>query len=236
MGSPDEETLESFFVADNNKIAYKCITNILSSDLTQSRNFVYLYGMRGTGKSHLLKAVTRSSQKNGLASIYLNLGDWLDYNPVSFLAEVETFQVICLDNIDIIAGNSDWETELFSLYNRWISKGEGLFIVTSHNLPSEGGFLKNELVTRLQSGITLGIKELTYESMEDILIYREELRGGVLPRNLAKEIVHKLKDMPNCLDALQKIDTLALEAKKRINRRLVCEVLNGMQGEMVSST
>lgn len=227
MVSPNEETLDTFLVSENTKVAYDCIYNMLNTH-QYGRNFVYLHGPTGSGKSHLLKAVTSFAQKNDIACIHINIQDWLDFDPSSFLDDVEKFPVICIDNIDVIAGNYDWETELFSLFNRWLEQDKGLFIVTSNKKHSDSGFVKNEFLTRLQSGITLSLKEPTQDVKEEILIFREELRGGVLPKNLAREIVNKLQTLPECLDALQKIDHLSLETKKGINKRIVATVLSEM--------
>lgn len=225
-GTSREDTLETFIVSDCNRVAYNCIEGLLSSDFLKSWNFIYLYASSGYGKTHLLKAIANKAHAMNVESVYLNLEDWLDFDPFDFLTSVENYPIICLDNVDIVAKNSDWESELFNLYNRWISKEKGIFITSSSHAQLDCGFVKKEFVTRLQSGITLSLKEPTLEFIEDVLIDRENVRGGLLPRNLAHEIAKKLKSLPECLKALDLIDNLSLEYKKGINRRIVNSILS----------
>jgi DnaA-homolog protein len=226
LNAEEEQSMATFMVADSNSKAFNCLNSLLEDGVLNKGTFLYMYGETGCGKSHLLKSTYKKAIDLKLDSIILNLSEWLEFDPASLLSGiVENYDVICLDNIDSVAGNNDWESELFALFNRWLTKESGLLLVTSKFSQTLSKFSKQEFVTRLQSGITLHINTATNELMQEILVSREKMRGGILTYELAKTIVDKLKSLPVCLDALKQIDELALEHKKPLNKTMVMTVL-----------
>lgn len=214
--------MATFMVADSNRIAFDGLNGLLSAELSDNCTLVYLYGEKACGKSHLLKATYQKAQSLGKEAIILDLKEFIDFVPSALLAGIEeNYEVICFDNIDAIAGNIEWESALFALYNRWNSNNKGLLIVTSSSSQMHSNFIKKEFITRLQSGVTLKINEAPIELIEKILISREKFRGGILAPKEARRIVKKCQNLSSSLEALKQIDILALEIKKPLNETVV---------------
>ena len=76
-----------------------------------------------------------SDEKNSLAIIYLPLKQAADFTP-EICEGLESADVICIDDIDVIAGNKDWEIALFNLYNRIRDNHKKLFITATSNTAS----------------------------------------------------------------------------------------------------
>ena len=54
------------------------------------------------------------------------------------LSGLETHEIVCLDDVDRIAGQRVWEEAIFHLYNRILDRG-GLLLVSLADLPAEPG-------------------------------------------------------------------------------------------------
>ena len=211
-----EGTLESFYATDANRISYNYLKEALSGDLRANQHFVYLYGPKNGGKSHLLNASIREAQDNGYSTVAMDLANYIDSAPVSIFQGAENSDVICLDNIDAVAGMHDWEDEIFNLYNRWQAGKKGIFIVVASSSPRTAKFRKNDLITRLGSGVTLSIHPVSIADLPKLLIKREAIRGSNLSKELADIIVNRLGNVGECIDAVDLIDSLAASLKKRV--------------------
>lgn len=211
-----EGTFESFYVTDSNRISYNYLKEALSGDLESSQHFIYLYGPKNGGKSHLLTASIKVAQDHGYSTIAMDLANYIDSAPVSILQGAEDCDVICLDNIDSVAGIHDWEAEIFNLYNRWHANKKGIFIVVASSFPTMAKFRKNDLITRLGSGVTLSIHPVSIADLPKLLIQRENNRGTDLSKDLADIIVNRLGNVGECIEAVDLIDSLAASLKKRV--------------------
>lgn len=78
---------------------------------------VYLWGAEGTGKTHLLEAVLSDclSQRKAAAYVPLVEPGLLD---AAILEGLEAMDLVCIEDLDGIAGRAGWEEALFHLYNR----------------------------------------------------------------------------------------------------------------------
>ena len=90
---------------------------------------MYLFGERGTGKSHLLSAIYNAYQRDHSA-MYLSMGEVLETDPQAFVG-LETFEGLFLDDCDLIRGKRVWQEALFHLINRCRAQGTRLVITAS---------------------------------------------------------------------------------------------------------
>ena len=97
----------SNYHAQDNQQALTLLQEFLSDEKLCAS--CYLWGEHGTGKSHLLYA----SCKQFPSSVYIPLLD-LQLKP-DILTAVVNFRLICIDDIDAIACQSDWESHLLIL-------------------------------------------------------------------------------------------------------------------------
>jgi len=119
---------------------------------------VYLAGLPGTGKSHLLQAACHAAGNGARATAYLPMKD-LQALPAEMLEGLEHMALVCVDDIDVIAGQREWETALFNLFNRMRAAGHSLVFAASGK-PAECGFELPDLVSRLGWGLTYTLKPL----------------------------------------------------------------------------
>ena len=119
----NELTFDSF-VSHGNQEAVNAIHQLV---MDGGERYVYLWGTAGTGKSHLLQALCQDVAGKGSPVALLTLHLHEQYEP-GILDGLENLALICIDNVQAIAGLADWEEALFYLFNRAREKRKPLLI------------------------------------------------------------------------------------------------------------
>ena len=78
---------------------------------------IFLYGDEGSGKSHLLNALCFQVRENGGRAFYLSLKRLPD-DAIGSLQGLEKLDLVCVDDLHVIAGDLRWEEALFHCFNR----------------------------------------------------------------------------------------------------------------------
>src|SRR5690606_12635572 len=125
--------------------------------------------------THLLQALCHAAEAQGLSAFYISLQQHQDYSPLLF-EQLETFDIVCLDDIEAIASHADWEQGLFSLFNRMRDSGARL-VVTAQVGPRELQMQLPDLLSRLQSGVVFQLATLEDSDKIRALQLRARLRG-----------------------------------------------------------
>jgi len=225
-------SMDSFCVCQSNAAAYNYINESVDT-ARDERRFLYLYGPSGSGKTHLIKGATLRAEAMGMRATVLDMAivsefDW--DSMYTMMAGVESNDVILLDNIDAIAGNSDLEAEIFSLYNRWLGEPSGFLAVASHGSPTKSGFAKRDLISRFSSGVTLSVDCIPPEMYPEMLMRREKAKGGILPESRAEQICRRVNNIRDAVRAVDLIDETSIAAKKGVTKNLVNLVLDRLFG------
>jgi DnaA family protein len=222
VGLEDSATFENFFVIDSNKQLVDYLVADSSSGLDQ---FVFLWGGNGAGCSHLLQAVCHNFDARNAASFYLPLAQFRDYSPEIFDG-LESFPLVCLDDLQAIAGHRDWESGLFSLFNRLRDSGTRL-LVASRCGPRELKVLLPDLLSRLQSGIVFQVQGLNDEDKRKALQLRATLRGIALSDEVISYVLQRNdRSMQALFELLERLDQHSLQSQRRITVPLVRELMD----------
>lgn len=185
---------------------------------------VYLWGGRGTGKTHLLEAVCREVSGYDGKAAYLPLGAVSEL-ATDLLAGLEQLPLVCIDDIDAVAGEADWEEAVFHLYNEAEQNGTRL-IVAGKQAPTAVGFKLPDLASRLAMGIVFHLRPLNDEARLLALQRRAHDRGFRVPDDVAAFLLRRYpRDMHSLFALLERLDRLTLAAKRRVTIPFVKGVL-----------
>ncbi|TAN50667.1 MAG: DnaA regulatory inactivator Hda [Methylococcaceae bacterium] len=176
---------------------------------------VYLWGESGLGKSHLLNACCQAAQAAGRRSACLPLRELCAHGP-ALLDGMESMDLLCLDDVQAIAGNRDWELALFHLYNRLRDNGKYL-IVTADTVPPSLRIELADLRSRLAWGLTLRLHPLTDEDKLAALTQRARQLGmRISPKVGNYLLAHCQRDWPSLCRLLAGLDQATLAAQRRL--------------------
>ena len=184
----------------------------LREALEGGERFVFLWGPRGSGKTHLLRAFAGARR----AAAYMRASN-ADWSRVSGLELAAVDDVSRLDDSGQIA--------LFDLCNRLRVSGGAL--AASGEAPPARLALRADLRSRLASGIVLQLHPLSDEDKAAALYAHAAGRGIALDGELIRYLLmHFDRDMGTQIAALDAVDRYSLQRKRPITLPLLKEALS----------
>jgi len=181
----------------------------------------WLWGSPATGKTHLLQAVCDHA---GDRSVYLPLEMLAAAGP-GMLEGLASRELICLDDIDRVAGNGEWELALFNLSNE-LDEAGGQLVVSASAAPRECGIVLADLESRMSRLPVFQVQALDEQQRVAALQLRAQHRGLELPDDTAAYLLKRSRrDMASLYGLLDKLDLEALRAQRRLTIPFVRDVL-----------
>ena len=176
---------------------------------------IFLWGESGCGKTHLLEAAARLAQEQGLAPAYVPLQMSATFPP-HVLEDLSSSVLVCLDDIQAVAGNRQWETALLHLHERTRASA-GLLLVTATASPAHLGAVLPDLATRLCAGLVYQTHALTDDDKLAALRLRAANRGLDMGEEVARYVLSRYPRDPQALfQLLDRIDQASLAAQRRL--------------------
>lgn len=196
----------SNFIAAGNEIIVSGLQNFATQ-------FTHIYGAHLAGKTHLLKAWANLAEAKGKSSVYIDATE-LDND---FLDAVKSglYRFIAIDNIDL--ASEDGQIVIFDIFNyiRLNHSNNYLLTSASNNLVTAG--IREDLKTRIYSGMVFNLKSLTDEELMNALLIYTKREGIKLGEG---ELNYLLKNYTRNLGLLialiNKVSQIALVEKKNI--------------------
>lgn len=185
---------------------------------------LWLWGARGSGKSHVLQAACRAADRAGKRAMYLPLGAGLELSPGS-LAGLDTLDFLALDQLECVAGSADWEAGLFAVLNGFQSR-ERTLLMAADNTPSALAFALPDLASRAAGAVVYRVHSLDEDGQLRALTSHARHRGLVLEPSAARFLQSRVpRDMPALCGWLARLDAASLAAKRRITVPFIREAL-----------
>lgn len=218
---PDDETFDSFIAGENLQVVQH-----LQQWLHAAEPFLtYVSGESGSGKSHLHYALCSDCADRQLSVAYISFNDLGQLHP-DVLMDLEQLNLICLDDVHLLAGKSDWQRAMFDLINRVKERGGSKLLVSALQGPGQLPVELADLRSRLSWGLSFHLKPLNDELRAEALIVRAHRRGMLMSQDVARFLMnHCHRDMPTLLTVLDKLDNSSLEAQRRLTIPFVKKVL-----------
>ncbi len=215
-----DQTFNDYYAGENREIV-----DHLQGFITKSEGgLIYLWGDQGLGKSHLLQACGQMAQRNKIRSFFLSLSLQGLTDP-SILEGLEEIEMVCIDDLNRIAGNDPWELAFFSFFNRIRDQGHRL-IVSAPAPPNELPIRLPDLKTRLSWGLTLKLKSLTEQERVSALSYKARKTGLEISPQVGRFLLtHYSRDLPSLWALLEKIDHETLAAKRKLTIPFLKQIL-----------
>lgn len=213
----DHAVFESFHAAGNDAL-FAFLTEL--SQASEGPG-CFVWGAPATGKTHLLQAVC---ERVGDQSVYLPF-EQVFVAGAGVLQGLAGRRFVCLDDIHLVTGKQEWEVALFALYNQ-IADHDGILIVSSNAPPRESGIELADLESRASRLPVFQTQELAENDRIQALRLRARHRGLELPDDTATYMLTRSRrDMGSLYQLLDRLDTEALIAKRRLTIPFVRDVI-----------
>lgn len=219
VGLSDHARFNNFYAGPNAEL----LTGLQSLAADTGESLLYCSGAPGSGKSHLLQASCALARENGMDAWYLSLAD--EGLAPAMLEGLEQADLICVDDLDVVAGQGSWEEALFHLYNRVRDKHSRM-LVAGVGRPEALGLQLPDLVSRLRWGVIYRIQELDDDQRLAALQLRAKRRGLELPAETGCYLLRRCpRDLPALFAMLDRLDHAAMVAQRRLTIPFVKSVL-----------
>ena len=210
---------DNFFSSEANK---PTVTALQQFTANASETVFYLWGNQGSGISHLLQAAQNCCDGH---SQYLPLPLFLDYPAAAITEGLEQVALLCVDDIQVIAGTPQWEEAVFYLFNRLRETG-GQLVVGSHRPPRELSLSLPDLHSRLQWGGVFQLHSLTDSEKQQALQFVAQHSGLQLTEDVAHYILTHSSRSPGFLfELMRRLDDASLAQQRRLTIPFVKSVL-----------
>ena len=211
-------TLENF-VPGRNLELFQTLKNILEG--REQERFIYLWGVNGCGKSHLLQAVVESFVQNKLDATYINCGK--TQNLKIGIPVVDKVECLTIDDVDHL--NAATQIDLFNLYNHIRDECQSLMLVSGSVAPSQLN-LREDLVTRLGWGLIYQVHELSDDEKIQAMKKHAKRKGFELTQDVCNYLLrHVKRDLPSLIVTLDALDLHSLREKRPITIPMLRELL-----------
>jgi DnaA family protein len=144
---------------------------------------------------------------------YLPLGEAACLKP-EVLEGIENFDLVCLDDVEAVAGNRAWEEAVQHGFNRLRHAGRHL-IVTSSRSPQQLPIVLPDLKSRLNWGVALHLQSLDDADKLAALTSRARRAGLELPAAVGRFLLARCpRDLPSLWALLDRLDRDSLAAQR----------------------
>ncbi len=206
-------TFESFVLGASNRAAYLAASRVAEnpgSSFKTGFNPLYIFGGVGLGKTHLMQAIGNYIQDNNAESkiLYIQAYDYYteyskasrDKNWDAFEDKYSNIDVLLIDDIQMLEGKKETQTQFFKLFNDMINNGKQVVITSDCPADKLNNFM-DRLYTRFQDGDVENINQPDLQQRINILKRKaQEQTNKIIPDNVISFIA---ETFPNNVRELQ---------------------------------
>jgi DnaA family protein len=203
------------FVAGRNEAAVEHLLSFGHS-LGHSSVPVYLWGASGSGKTHLLRALTQRFQEDGAHVGWFEAGDALPWQPD------DSWPLIVLDRCDDFS-----EAEQQAAFRLFIeASGRGVPVAAAGRVPPVDLRLRDDLRTRLAWGPVFAIQPLSEQDMRGALHEEADRRGIELSVEVMAYLLTRFeRDLKSLMHLLDRLDRFSMANHRPITVPLLKQML-----------
>ena len=214
-----DSRFEDFVVGPN-----KAVVEALKHIPDEPGSHVFLHGGEGSGKTHLLNALCHETRERGGRAFYLALKR-LPTDAIESLQGLEKLDLVCVDDLHVIAGIDAWEEALFHCFNR-IREVNGRLLISSRKPLSELDIGLPDLASRLAWGLRLPLIPLEDHDKLKVISMQSDALGFSLSEEVQQYLLkHHERSMSALIQTVENLHQAALITKRRITVPLAREVL-----------
>ncbi len=219
----DDATFANYYPGAN-AAALGYVERLCEADAGWTESLIYLWGGEGVGRSHLLQAACLRFEQRGEQAVYLPLAELVEYGP-QLLDNLEQCELVCLDDLDAVAGRRDWEEGLFHLFNRLRDSGRRLLLAAATS-PRELPLQLADLQSRLTLALVFQLHALSDEDKLRALQLRASRRGLHLSDEVGRFILTRgERSMSALFELLERLDQASLQAQRKLTIPFLKETL-----------
>ncbi len=169
-------SFDSFVMGNSNKVAYSAARAVAENKMANGYNILYIHGVVGQGKTHLLQSIASYVRQEGRRKItYLSAEKfmhlYLKYlranDLIGFKEKIKSCDVLLVDDLQFICGKASTQQEFSNLLSA-LTEANRMVVISSDVNPFSLQ-LDARSKSRLVGGLVVEIERSNYELRLDIL-------------------------------------------------------------------
>jgi DnaA family protein len=216
-------SFDSFFCSPDNQNLITRLTDIVSSPDSSE---LIIHGEEGSGKSFLMQAICNelSSAEKQFAFIPMNKAIKMGAEMFQNLA---SFDAVCVDDVQLILANEDWETALFNLVNECQQSNCSLVLSFGGTQPLEENTKLPDLLSRFKRMEFIALHAVQDEFFgQAIHFVAQQLDIKIEKAELEFLLKHQTRLFSLLVENIITLDKQAASLKRKITIPLIKETLN----------
>jgi len=207
----DSASVDNFFPAGNEEV-FAAFNGWLNGHIDKS--VLFLHGVIGSGRSHLLQAACRYISEKERPSIYVPAGE--PGISGEFISQLDPESTVCIDDLDQVVGDEHWEEAVLEVHERLLSSN-GRLLLAALQPPRVLDLMLPDLATRLAAGAVYRIQPLTERELPRAMQLRARRRGLELPDEVVEYLLRRVpRNSEAIFNLLDRIDEAAFSKKRRL--------------------
>ena len=196
----------------------------LKKNLLEEDDDLFLYGIKKSGKSFLLQSVCNFYASKNKSSLYIPIAEVMKYG-ISFMDSLDNLDVICIDDIDLINSNKEWEIAIFNLINDCLISKCRLIFSSAFN-PSSIKFDLKDLISRIKKMNHIELFPVSEDNLNDALNFICNLRSINLgEKEINYLVTYSKRNISDLINVINKLDKTSMQLKRKITVPLIKEVI-----------
>lgn len=205
-------TFETYYSGSDTTLV-SILKNVASGILEEPQ--IFLWGVANTGKTHLLQAMCRVASEAHKRTMYIPMNELLSQDPAS-IGELQDLDLVCIDDVQVIIKNRQWEKALFNFINHHRSQNTTI-VISSLYEPTENLFELADLNSRAVWGPVYKLSPLEEQNLHDALSYHANVRGLELSDEVKNFLLTRYKrDVSSMVNMIEVLDKASLEEQRKV--------------------
>jgi DnaA family protein len=216
-------SFDSFFCSPDNQNLMTRLADIVSSPDTSE---LIIHGEKGSGKSFLMQAICNelSSAEKQFAFIPMkkafNMG-------VEIFQNLGSLDAVCIDDLQLILANQDWETALFNLINECQQSNCSLMLSLGGTQPLDESVILPDLLSRIKRMEFIALHAVQDEFFNQAIDFvAQQLDIKIEEAELEFLLKHQTRIFSLLVENIITLDNQAASLKRKITIPLIKETLN----------
>ena len=210
-------TFETFYLGPN-----KAVVDSLRDEKNQ---LIWLAGLEGFGKTHLLHAFINSHEHENKKVLYLPMSESQDFTP-DILDNLAQYDLVAIDDIENIIGDMTWEEQLLKFYEDSYSTRNKI-LITANDTPKGLNFLLPDLSSRFNLALIERLRPMNEDEMIKAILIHSKARGFDLPEDSAKYLINRVpRDVSVLIDMIKLLDYESLSMQRKLTIPFIKTVLD----------
>jgi len=216
-------SFDSFFCSPDNQ---NLMTRLADIAISQDANELIIHGEKGSGKSFLMQAICNelSSSEKQFAFIpmkkALNMG-------VEIFQNLDSLDTVCIDDLQLILANQEWETALFNLINECQQSNCSLILSLGGTQSVEESIVLPDLLSRIKRMEFIALHAVQDELFSQAIVFvAQQLEIKIDNAELEFLLKHQTRIFSLLVENIITLDKQAASLKRKITIPLIKETLN----------